>query len=399
MNENFDVIVVGAGPAGISVADRCAEHGLKVIALEKDLQIGAPVRCGEGLGLGWFKRLNLPPNKDFAVQEIFGAVLYSPSEKKIEIRSDKVNGYIIERKAFEKFLARNAARKGAKFLTKTTVFDLIKEDNKIIGVKANFLGEEKEFYANVIVGADGVESTIARLAGLKTTNVLYHMDSGLQYEMAGIELDDPNMIHLFFGEKIAPRGYVWIFPKGKDYANVGIGISASNEKTARYYLDKWIKEHPKIRKGAILEVNCGGIPVGGFLEKMTSNNLIVVGDAAHQVNPIHGGGMGIAIEAGRLAADVIKEAHEKEDFSDESLSIFNQKWFELRGNELKIILRKRQMFEKLSDQDFETLASAFTGEEIQKLVSKDLVQSAAIVTKKLIKHPRLAALLLKYLKA
>ena len=396
--KDFDVVIVGAGPGGIATAQKCAESKLKTLVLEKDQEIGEPKRCGEGLGGGWVKRLNLKVSKQWAVQDIFGAVLYSPNEKKLEIRMEEIAGYVIERKIFEKVLARDAARAGAKFITKANVFEVIKEKGKVAGVKARVMGEEKEFFCDAVVAADGVESRTARLAGLNTTNALYHVDSGFQYEMAGIDIDSPDLIHLYFGEKISPRGYVWVFPKGKDYANVGIGIAGDNPNTAKYFLDKWIDSHPAIKKGSIIEVNGSSIPVGGFLEKMTLDGLIVIGDAAHHVNPIHGGGMGLAMEAGNIAAEVLAEAKQKNDFSDKTLSLYTKKWYEQRGNQLKGILKKRMMFESMKDKDFETIVSALTGEDILKLASGEMMESAKIITKKLIRHPGLIRIMLKYLK-
>ncbi|MEW6295520.1 MAG: NAD(P)/FAD-dependent oxidoreductase [Candidatus Diapherotrites archaeon] len=398
VKNSYDVIVVGGGPGGLATAAKCAELGLSTILFEKDQEIGEPVRCGEGLGAGWFQRLDLQPDPCWAVQPITGAALYSPSGKRLVLDFKKTSGYVLERKIFEKFLAREAARKGAKIYCKSTVTDLIKEKEFVKGVKVQHFQEEIEVRANIVVAADGFESKIARMAGMQTTQTLYHVDSGFEYEMAGIDFGEENLIHLFFGNKIASRGYLWIFPKGKDYANVGIGIGANTQETAKYYLDAWIDSMPGLKKGSIIQVMAGGIPVGGFLEHHAVNGLIVVGDAAHQVNPIHGGGMGLAIEAGRLAAEVIKKAHEAKDFSQNFLFQFDPLWYEKRGNQLKSILKRRKMFEALSDNDFETLASSMSGEDVLKLAEGDLMQSIAIATKKLIMHPGLLKIILKYLK-
>ncbi|MFH1544919.1 MAG: NAD(P)/FAD-dependent oxidoreductase [archaeon] len=397
LNE-FDVIVVGAGPAGISAAEKCAEKKLRVLLLEKDQEIGVPKRCAEGLGLAWFKRLKLKPDKQWAIQPIRGATLYSPSGKKLKIKFSKIAGYVLERKMFEKFLAKRAARKGVKILAKATVKDVIKENGFVKGVKATVMGEKKTYYCKIVIAADGIESRIARLSGLNTTNTLFNVDSGFQYEMAGIDFGEEDLIHLYFGAKVAKRGYVWIFPKGKDCANVGVGILGSDTKTAKEYLDNFIEATPGLRKGSIIEVNAGCIPLGGFLEKHTMNGLIVVGDAAHHVNPIHGGGIGIAMESGALAAEICKKAFNKKDFSDETLGEFNSLWYEKRGNQLKNILKRRKMLEALSDKDFETLVSSLTGDEILKVAEGNLLQSAKIISTKLIKNPGLMKLLLKLLR-
>lgn len=398
MESKYDVIIVGGGPAGLRAAEKTAEKGLKVLLLEKDQEIGSPVRCGEGLGLGWFNRLNIKPEPEFAVQPVYGAVLYSPLGKELVVRFDRITGYIIERRIFEKHLAREAARKGAKIIAKTTATDVLKEGNQVVGVKALIDGKETEIKAKVVVAADGVESVIARKAGLDTTNSLYHVDSGYQYEMAGIKIKHPDLIALYFSNKYAPRGYLWIFPKGEDYANIGVGILGSDTKTAKKYLDEWLETQHELKKGSKIIVNAGCIPVGGFLDKMALNGLIVVGDAAHQVNPIHGGGMGIAMEAADIAAEVIKEAIDKNDFSDKFLSQYTSRWYEKRGNNLKNILKKRKMLESISDKDFEVLVDSLSGEDVLKLAEGELIESAKLLTKKLVKNPKLAILMIKYLK-
>ena len=397
MTEEYDVIIIGAGPAGLVAAEKCAIDGLKTLCLEKKQEIGVPKRCAEGLGLGWIKRLGMTPDKKWAVQDISGAALYSPSGKKLEIRFHDVSGYVIERRVFEKELAKKASQAGATIRTKSNVTELKRENGKV-NVTALEMEKTAHYSAPIIIACDGVESTIARKLGLNTVLKLNDVDSGFQYEMAGIEFENPDLIHLYFGIEVAPRGYLWIFPKGKDVANVGIGIGGTHEKSAKYYLDKFISAHPGLKKGSIIEVNAGAIPVGGFLKEMTADNLIVCGDAAHQVNPIHGGGMGTAMEAAILASKIAVEAHKKGDFSNETLKPYNSQWYELRGNQMLAILKRRHMLESMKDNDFEILVNSLTGEDVLKISEGELWQSAKIVTKKLIKHPNLAKIMLKYLK-
>ena len=223
-------------------------------------------------------------------------------------------------------------------------------------------------------------------------------DSGYQYEMANIEVPDPKLIHLYFGTKLAPRGYVWVFPKGKHNANVGIGIAGTQEETAKSYLDKFIAASPGLRDGSIIEVNCGCVPVGHFLDDMTANNLLVVGDAAHQVNPVHGGGIGIAMEAADLASEVTVKASQAGDFSHKFLQRYNKLWYDRRGNRLKKILKARIMLENLDDKDFEVLANSISGDDVLKLSEGDLVGAAKFITKKIVRHPGLVKIVLRSLK-
>lgn len=384
-----DVIVIGLGPGGSSLAKKCAELGLDVIGYEKRQEIGSPKRCGEGLSASSAKRLNLEIPSYCKMQKVKGAKIYVPNGESVEAKYDKTGGWILERKMFDKYLAKEASKAGAHLQAKSKVEDLIFENGKIKGVKGKFLGKPFKTKGKVVVSCEGVEALIARKAGLKTQKNPKLMDSGFQYEMGGIELEKPNYIELYFGNEIAERGYVWIFPKGNHTANIGVGIGADCEKSAKYYLDKFIQEREDLKKGSILEVNSGGIPVGGFMKNMVKDNFLVVGDSANQVNPIHGGGIPEAIQAGRIAGEVIVKALEEGDTSEERLKEYNKRWWETRGKKLKKIEKIREILEELSDDDLNFLAENLKGED---LVGFSKGKRLEILGKVLLKRPRLIKL-------
>jgi digeranylgeranylglycerophospholipid reductase len=362
--DNYDIIIVGAGPGGSICARDCAKAGLKTLVVDRRQEVGTPVRCGEGLGEVWIKKASLEYDPSWCLWKSNGAMIYSPKGKKMEIIPQN-KGYVVERKMFEKKLAAEAIRCGAKYLIKSRVYDVIKEDGSVKGVKVETPEGNMEIHAKMVIAADGIDSKTARYAGINTANPLSEVDSGYEYEMSGLKLERPDLIHLFVGTELAPRGYVWIFPKGRDIANVGIGILGNNEKTAKWYLDKFIDSHPEIFKGAsVYEIKGGCVPVGVPLEKPYANGLLLVGDAAHMVNPIHGGGMGTSMEAAVIAAKVAKEAVDKNDFSEKFLKKYADLWFEQRGNQLKDVLKVRRFFEKLNDNDMEALADFFTPETL-----------------------------------
>ncbi len=390
IDSEYDVIVVGAGPGGSATAKRCAELGLKVLMLEKRQEIGSPKRCGEGLSADAIENLGQKIPSYCIMRDIDGAIVFAPNNKKITIDYGRVAGYILERKQYDKWLAEEAARAGAKVQAKTTVTGVKKENDFVTGVNAKFENEEFSISSKVVVAADGVESKIARMAGLNTTNKPVNIDSGFQYEMVDIEMEDPNKIMIYFNTKMAPRGYLWIFPKGEDKANVGIGIGGVGyEKTAKQFLDEWIKTMPGLKNGSITEANAGGIPVGGFLENMVMNGLVVVGDAAHQVNPIHGGGMKEAAIAGRIAGNVISEAVKSNDVSQNSLSAYNKIWWDERGKHLLKVQKLREVIEKMSDEDLNMLVEALSGSDLVEFTRGN---SLAKLGKILLKKPKLALL-------
>jgi digeranylgeranylglycerophospholipid reductase len=369
LKESYDVIVVGSGPAGSSTAKECAKRGLDVLVLDRNNEIGTPKRCGEGLSHNSVKALKLDIPSRCIAQKIDGAIVYAPNGKRIEIKFEGTKGYVLERKIFDKWLAMKATRAGATVIAKSEVTDVLKDRDFVVGVKANVLGEPHELKGKVIVAADGVESIIMRKAGIKANKNPMLVDSGFQYEMVGVDLEDPHMIVLYFGNRIAPRGYVWIFPKGNDVANVGIGIGGTygGIKAAKNYLDEWIRRHPEINKGSIIEVNGGCIPVGGLMENMVGNGILGIGDAVNQVNPIHGGGIAESIKASKIAGDIIKNALESGDVSSQKLSEYNIRWWKEHGERLKNVEKVREFFEKLNDEEMNDLADVLSGEDLADL--------------------------------
>ncbi|RLG22002.1 NAD(P)/FAD-dependent oxidoreductase [Candidatus Micrarchaeota archaeon] len=392
--EQVDVVVVGAGPGGSRAAREAASLGLKTVVFEKRQEVGAPVRCGEGLGEAWMRINDIKLDRSWAKQEMHGAVVYSPSGKKIVIPTEN-KGWIIDRKVFDKQMAIDAGRAGARIFVKSTVYEVIKEGDIVKGVRVRTPYGSFDVEAKVVIAADGVESQTARSAGINTVNNAHEVDSGFQYEMVNIKFEHPDMIHLYFGNEIAPRGYVWIFPKGDDIANVGIGIIGQHEKTAKEFLDAFIEGHPEMfGEAAIVEMNGGCIPVGAPLSKPYMSGLMVIGDAAHMVNPIHGGGMGTSMEAGIIAARTAKKAIDAGDVSEKFLKQFYDEWMEKRGKQLLQVLKVRRFFEKLSDSDLEKLADMVTPELLLDIADG---RKAKTFIKIISKAPKIAMLAAKEL--
>jgi len=384
--KEVDVLVIGMGPGGSGATKRCAELGLKVLGVEKRAEIGSPKRCGEAISRhGFTDRIGIEPKGPWIVQEVRGAIVYAPNGKSIRVDYEGPEGWVVERKLFDKHLASLAAKAGARFITKTEASNFKRVDDGVT-VDLDYNGKIHEIKAKLVIAADGVESKVAREMSIDTTNKLTDICAGVQFEMANVKNTD-NMIEFFFGNDIAPGGYIWIFPKGENVANVGIGTRKPwAKKRAIEYLEDFVKQHPELKDASILEVNCGGVPVGGFLDSNVADNLMIVGDAAHQVNPIHGGGIPEAYIAGKFAAEVAAEAIKINDLSAGFLKKYDDIWVKERGNKLKKILKLREVMEDLSNDDLNFLAEYLTGED---LVNFSRSSGFARLAKILMKKPRL----------
>jgi digeranylgeranylglycerophospholipid reductase len=375
MKNNFDVVVVGAGPAGSLFSRIVAEKGFDVLMIDRRKEIGIPVRCGEGTGQGVFDLAGIKPHKDWS-NKIKAAHLISKAGNRA-IFNGVTPGYVIERRVFDKLLALKAVDTGAKLLTGTTAVGYQK--GKII---AESFHKKTEFKGKLIVGADGIESYVARMAGLSKSLPPRELDSCFQYEMKGIEMQDSNALEIYLGS-MAPRGYVWIFPKGEDRANVGIGIAGDDPRTAKYYLDNFIKTREDLKNASITQVSSGNISVTKPLDKVVDDQLMIIGTAARHVSPIHGGGIWDAMFGARIAAEVAVDSLEKEDLSKKKLIEYQNQWLKKQGRTQLALYKLSRVITQFTDADFDYYITNFNPEWMFKMgTAEGVVELLKVVMKR-----------------
>jgi digeranylgeranylglycerophospholipid reductase len=365
-----DVLVIGAGPAGSMTAKWAAQKGAKVLMIEKRQEIGSPVRCGEGMSKSWLEDVGIKPGKWINV-EVEGARIYSPSEKVFEINEKHAGnevGYVVERDGFDKALAIDAANAGVEVMLKTAATSILKDGGKVVGVKAKAFGEPFEIRAKVTVGADGFESQVGRWAGLPTNIAMKDMDTCLQYRMTGVD-SDVRYCDFYLG-KVAPGGYVWIFPKDEGLANVGIGVQVSQIKTmaeARKYLDDWIEKHPAYAKGKKIDMVGGGVSISPPLKQTVTDGFMIVGDAARMIDPLTGGGIANGCIAGKICGTVAAEAVHADDPSKEFLQKYEKGWRVQLEEKLYRNWLAKEKLTTLSDEVFDKIVDALQGVRLEKL--------------------------------
>ena len=381
MRDRYDIIVVGGGPSGSMAARSAAESGASVLLLEKDREIGIPVRCAEGVGeLGLKSVVDVDPK--WITKEIIGATFYSPSGHVVRIKTDEV-GYVLNRKLFDYDLAQRAAAKGAEIITRAYVHDLLHEDGYVSGVRVKHLGKEYSIKAKVVIGADGVESRVGRWAGLKTKTSMRDMETCAQFTAANIDLDD-NYCHFYFSRRIAPGGYLWVFPKGNGMANVGLGISGefAAVRSPYDYLNEFFQQH--FPQAAILTTVVGGVPCAPPLQEMVADGLMLVGDAAHQANPVSGGGIVTGMLAGKIAGQVAAEAIAKGDTGKNQLKKYVKQWLKAGGQKNKLFYNIKKYVYNLTDEDLDQLAEILNDMPEEKrtiltLFKKALVKKPSLI--------------------
>jgi digeranylgeranylglycerophospholipid reductase len=235
-------------------------------------------------------------------------------------------GYVLDRKFFDRELVWKAAEAGADVAVKSRAAAPLLEKGVVKGAKIEYCGTVTDVKADIVIAADGVESKFSKWCGIDTTVPVREIMSSVQYVMTDIDIDEHSTI-FYLGNDVAPEGYLWIFPKGKRTANVGIGISGRKSgkgHRAKDYLDKFVKK--TFPEGKTIEYIPGGVSVCRPLECTVADGLMITGDAARVVDPLTGGGIYNAMYTGKLAAEVAVDCIGRGDTSKKALMAYDKAW-------------------------------------------------------------------------
>ncbi|HLA68957.1 MAG TPA: NAD(P)/FAD-dependent oxidoreductase, partial [Bacteroidota bacterium] len=346
-------IVVGAGPAGSTAARYAAAGGASVLVLEKDRDVGYPVRCGEAVSHDGVIQF-IQPDPKWIAATVTRFRLVAPNGKQVTPRLDG-SGYVLERRIFDYELAKLAANEGAEIVTKAYVYDLLRQNGQAEGVKALIKDERVEFRAKVVIGADGVETRVGKWAGIDTTCHIRDMESCAQMTIAGIDVDQ-DVLEFYFGDEISPGGYLWVFPKGKKSANVGLGVSVelAKKKSAIKYLHEFVDR--RFPGAAVLTHIAGGVPCAKTCDTIVKNNVMLVGDAAHQVNPVSGGGIISGMIGGMIAGEVAAQAVRSNDLA--LLIEYQRRWHKRLGWRHELFYNIKEAIADFSDETLNSIAES-----------------------------------------
>ncbi len=374
MRKEYDVIIVGGGPAGTTAAKYAAMNGAKVAVLEKDREIGIPVRCAEGTSKFLLEKYIGKEEIDekWIAAEINKLRFISPSKYIVDV-NPKQTGYVLNRRLFDLDLAERATEYGAEIYTKAYVYDIKREIN-YSRIFVKLAGKDIELKSKIIIAADGVESRIARFFGIDTTLSLEDIDTCAQMSLANIDID-PCRIDFYVSEKWAPGAYAWVFPKGKNKANVGLGLTGQQnaKKSALQYLQEFVDEI--FPNASSLTTVAGGVPVSKFLPSFVEDGLMIVGDAARISNPLTGEGIGSALSSGTRAGKIAALAVSKNDYSKRFLYKYEKEWKKDSGRHQNLYYRTKDVAFSFSDSELDKLAEKFQGKSADDITLSDIFKT------------------------
>jgi digeranylgeranylglycerophospholipid reductase len=389
---DYDFIVAGAGTAGSLAAKVAAKAGLKVCLLDRKEKssIGMKI-CGDAIGRHHFITLRLgDPHPEEIECVMEGIEVHSPDRQtNYVVKGEQLYGYILDRHRFGQRLVKEAVDAGAHLLDKVQVLDPILKDGYVCGVSVKNLrtGEEVEYSAPLVADATGFFASIRKKLApeIKIENYVDNRDVEACYrEIRHLKqpLANPNLCQIYLNQSITPGGYYWIFPEGKDKVNVGLGVAmVEGFPNPKEQLYNHVIPQQLFDESTVVNGGAWFVPTRRPLDSMVGNGIIIVGDAACQVNPIHGGGIGPSMIGGSLAAETAMKALEKNDVSRRSLWSYNSSYIGKYGGKQAGLEVFRILLQHTNDEDLnygmryrllteEDLLKTSMGDEIQFTISE-----------------------------
>ena len=359
---DFDVAVIGAGPAGSVSAREIAAAGHKVLLLEEHNVVGQPVHCSglitprtlDAAGLG----------DDIVLNTIKGALVYTPEGNKIIVGGDRVHAFVIDRARMDEKLAQQAQEAGAVLALESRLVDMQRTDDGVrLRVHRGSDKAEQQIDVKLVIGADGSHSAVAKAMGAGSVQETIVAVGG---EVAMQSLND-DMVEVYVQPDLAPGWFGWTIPLGADVSRIGIG-SDERGRNPRRLLEGLMKRHEHLRDSTVLRLQGGVIPVAP-LRQIAEPRAMLVGDAAGQVKPTSGGGIHTSILSAKICAEVAVGTLEHGEIGEQAAERYRTKWMQTVGLELYRGRLLRHMLAQLTPGETEHLLQLFTLKEVREVMA------------------------------
>lgn len=368
---DYDVLVVGGGPAGCATARDIAAQGFRVLVAEEHPSVGEPLQCS---GFISSRALELSRvSNQVILNKLKGALLYTPDNRIFNLVSERIYGLAIDRVAFDQELAAQAGAAGAEIRSSSRVVHLAGIPG---GVKARIQKRcsaaiDQNVSCRLVIGADGYNSLVARWLGLP------HPSQKVFIYSAEVELlsTSEQVVEIFLGQWFAPGWFAWVIPIGPGLARVGTGVTKQLDflagwTGARQLFSRVVEAHPGIFKGLrVLKSTGGALPIG-LMARSYGPHALLVGDAACHTKPISGGGLYLGLEAAKLCAEAAVSSLKARDYSSEFLSRYQRAWERKVGREISCGLMHREVFLKMSDQEINNMIAFLDTPHWRRLILK-----------------------------
>ncbi len=356
MKDVADVIVVGGGPVGSFAALKLAKQGSRVTVFEEHRTIGSPSHCAGHLSIRSLRNLGLYPLPGKIVENTFSqANFYAPSGFKFSIHLAIPITCSVNREAFDKYIGDIAEAAGACYRLKSKVESLLIDDDTVKGVTVKQRDKMESFGAKIVIDAEGISSRLIRqtgLEGLRGDSLV----NAVEAEVDGVKDVELDAVEIFLGQAYAPGFYAWLMPRLDGTAKVGLATKAGNPKE---FLEKLMRKHPvasrQLSTAKITHTTFHAITLGGPIAKTYSSGFLAVGDVASQVKPTTGGGVIFGLTCAEIAAEVVCEALQRDDFSSNYLQVYHKRCADKLKFDFSVMLRLRRFLDSLTDEKLEGL--------------------------------------------
>lgn len=390
-NDINDITIIGAGPAGSIAAQKIKEldENIDVLILEEHYRVGEPMQCAGLISMSGFKRLKIPPPKNSILNTVKGAIFRSPNGSSFQIKSNSEMARVIDRRIFDKYLLQKAIKKGVRLNLGTKVKKLkIKRENKSEIVEIEYVKDKitKTIHSKIVIDAEGVKGNILRASGFKRPNKII---PAIQLELMDVDIEDQELVELFFGRKISPGFFSYIIPTSKNSARIAAASSTGNPY---HYLLKFLKKNPSVRKrikdAKIIETMGGSILTGGPIKQTSYDNILIVGDAAGQVKATTGGGVIMGGLCSKIAGKTAVDAIHCGDYSRKFLKNYDIQWKKRYLQEFRVMNVIRTFINAIPDPMINSLFKAIDDNKIINIIEShgDMDFQSSVIKKVLFSY-------------